>query len=201
MGRIFFGLLLSLIILLSPNSVFAITISFNPVSSTVDLGAPAGAALIISGLGDAGAPSLGTFDLDISFNPTILSLSEVTFGDPLLGDQLDLFGSGSLTATTLGSGTVNLFELSFDFADDLNTLQADSFTLATLTFNTLGHGTSTLTLSSNALGDAFGDPLFATLNNGDITVAPVPEPGTMILLGSGIAGFILGRKKLKGLYR
>jgi len=97
----------------------AITLSFNPSSqftraSSVDV------ALVISGLASGAPPSLSTFDVDISFNPDILAFASATFGDPVLGDQLDLFSLGSLTSATAGVGTANLFELSFDSQTDLD---------------------------------------------------------------------------------
>lgn len=69
-----------------------ITISILPASQSVNLGSTTTVNLTIAGLGNHVAPSLGTFDLNIDFNPTILGFSTFVFGDPVLGDQLDLFG-------------------------------------------------------------------------------------------------------------
>ena len=108
----------------------------------------------ISGLGSAAAPSLSTYDLDLDFDPAYLAFANVHYGDPLLGNQLDLFNLGSNTAAAgvASPGVVNLFELSGDSVADLNTLQASSFILATVTFDVLTAGTSPLGLVSTALG-------------------------------------------------
>jgi hypothetical protein len=129
-----------------------------------------------------------------TFDTSFLSLLGVTYGDPVLGDQLDLFGFGSLALTTPGAGTVNLFQLSFDLIDDLNTLQASSFVLAQLTFNTLSPGSTGLTVSLNSLSDAAGSALDTTATGGMLSIRPpvtsaVPEPSTswLMLVGGAIA--------------
>lgn len=192
---LFLGICLMTLLLFMATSSQAIKLDVEPTSLTVPVGSSADVALVISGLGDGVAPSLGTFDLDISFDPAILGLSTVTFGN-----QLDILGLGSIQSVTPGVGTVNLVELSLDLPDDLNTYQADSFTLATLTFGTLAIGTSPLEFIEAILGDENGDPLILDggIENGSITAtAPIPEPATLLLFASGLTGMgYLGKKKL-----
>jgi hypothetical protein len=63
-----------------------------------------------------------------------VSVNRALDGDPISGDQLDLFSSGSITSTTAGAGLVELFELSFEAVSDLNGLQAPDLIPAKLTF-------------------------------------------------------------------
>lgn len=165
----------------------AILIGFGPSGQVVGVGDAPSVDLVISGLGDGVAPSVGTFDLDVNFDAGVLNLSSVVFGT-----QLDVLGLGSLQFSTPGAGLVNLFELSFDLPVDLDTLQSSSFVLATLTFDALAVGASGLTITLNALGDAEGNALGADLGSGSITVSraavPVPEPAVLPLLALGVLG-------------
>lgn len=175
-----------------------IILSIIPASQNTTVSSTVNAALVISGLGSGAAPSLGTFDVDVSFNSAILGLNNVVFGDPALGDQLDILGLGSLFISTPGAGMVNLFELSFDLSSDLDSFQAESFTLATLNFDALSAGTSSLAISINALGDALGVTMVADSRNGSVTPADlsnnptptVPEPSSLLLITIGILGMI-----------
>lgn len=187
---------LAALLLFITTTSHAITIGFDPVSQDVPVGDTVAVELFILDLENYSPDSLSTFDLDISFDSAILAFHSVVFGDPVLGDQLDLWGLGSWTEVTHGVGTVNLYELSFDSADDLNTFQVGSFTLATLTFDTLAVGTSSLdiTLGAWGLGDANGNALTVDqIQSGSIS--PVPEPATMLLVGSGMAGIFGLRRK------
>ncbi len=167
----------------------AVLIEVLPPAQSVVEGDTVEVRLAVSGLGDHSAPSLGTFDVDVGFDPTVLGFVSATFGDPSLGDQLDLFGLGSITAITPGAGTVNLVEVSLDTSDDLNTLQAGAFVLATLTFEAVGQGSSTLAPSPKAVGDPDGQPLAAEVVSGAVQVTPggvpVPGPSAALLLVCG----------------
>ena len=138
--------------------------------------------IVISGLADNTAPSLATFDVDVSFDTAVLDFSGAAFGS-----QLDLFGLGDVNSLTAGVGTVNLFELSLESATDLDNLQTDTFVLATLSFSVLSGGTSPLGIAVNALGDSLGDALSADIITGSITgVSAVPEPATWALWVLGL---------------
>lgn len=152
----------------------AIDLHCVPLSQTADV---IEIGLSISGLADN---ALGTYDFNIQFDPTHLAFAGVAFGDPVLGNQLDVLnlGGNSVAADLLAPGVLNLFESSLDNAADLQTLQADGFTLAIIRFNVLSSGSSQLDLLINSLADAGGDGLSAntaplTVN----TVAAVPLPG------------------------
>lgn len=202
MKRIFTPLL-GLLALLAVHSAQAITLS---IESDPQINNQLPVYLKIAGLGDGTAPSLGVFDVDILFDPVFLAFNNATFGDPLLGDQLDLFGLGSSSWAIPDSDTVNLYELSFDEIDDLNGLQADSFTLATLTFDVVTSGSTTLTIGQiNALGDAEGKSLsdnysvvVSSPSSVEVirNVMEVPLPSTVLLLAPGLLwllGFALPR--------
>ena len=169
-----------------------VILGFDPVSQSVDLGLPVSVGVVISGLGDATSPSLGAFDIDIQFDPGRLSFGSALFGDPVLGDQLDVLGLGGnpTFAGITSPGVLNLFEVSLDVPADLNALQPGSFTLATLTFNAIGSGDSPLSfvIGPDSLSDENGDALAAEVTAGSVTVNPaavgVPEIDAMADTGA-----------------
>lgn len=175
----------------------AISITFSPSTQSVGAGSILQADLTISGVNvvDRSLP-LGAWDVNISFDPSILSFTSATFGT-----NLDVLGLGSTqNVSSLASGITELYEISLDTAADLASYQATSFTLVTLSFNAIGIGTSVLGININALTDADGNSLTATVEPGSATVTgatAVPEPGTIGLLSLGLIGLIwAGRRHL-----
>jgi hypothetical protein len=164
------GLSIGLINLLLPSNSKAISLYFSPSSATTFLGNPVSMDIFINGLGEQQPPSLGAFDIDISFDNTILSFNQAQFGT-----QLDLGNFGSIQNTNTPTvNTINIAELSLEESSLLNTTQPASFRLATLTFNTLSVGMSTLNFSRFILSDAEGSPLLVSTTNGLITISPPP---------------------------
>jgi hypothetical protein len=182
--------LFAFIVFTTSSAAQAALIELVPSSSTVNLSDLFDFELQISGLGDGVAPSVGTYDINIFFDSSILQSNAVTFGDPLLGNQLDIFGFGSIQSVTPIAGGLNLFELSLDLASDLDDFQAPAFTLATLTFQAIGVGVSAVTPDVLALGDALGEPLEFQAAGPSVTVIPdtqqIPEPNVTMLVFAAI---------------
>lgn len=163
----------------------AFTISFVPSSPTVSVGSGFTVDVVASGLSDGGAPSIGAYDFDITWDASLLSYAGTAFGT-----GLDVMGLGlnDPLATPGTPGRLNVFELSFDSTADLNQLQPDTFTVLTLSFDAVAAGTSSLAFMLNAIASAEGNSLAAQadLQNGSVTVAPVPLPAGVWLLLSGL---------------
>lgn len=156
--------------------------------------------VLINGLTDGAAPSLGVYDIDLSFNPALVELGAVAFGT-----GLDVLGLGSIQAATPGIGSVNLFELSLDTIDDLNNLQLGSFFLARVTFTALAAGVNTFGLTANVLGDAEGvaipDVLVFSTSITIRELAPppggIPEPATYALALAALGLAARARRRLR----
>jgi hypothetical protein len=131
---------------------------------------------------------LYAFQFDISFDPAILSAIDVTEGSFLPGGGFTFFIPGSID--NIGGS------ISFT-ADILLTAVSGvsgSGTLADLQFQALTVGTSPVNLSNVILLDSNLSDIPYNTSNG--SVSPVPEPSTMLLLGSGLIGLAgYGRKK------
>ena len=188
--RLFLGLLTSLVVLVWAISSHAILLDFVPANQTVVVGNPLTVDVVISGL-DAANEIVSAFDLDVTYDSSILSATNVTFGldlgDPSIFEALTDF-------TLLSPGVVDFAELSLLSDTDLASLQGDSVTLATLAFDAVEIGQSTLNFGgAPPINDVKGrnnEILPLTVGTGNVAVAPIPEPSTMFLFGSGLAGLV-----------
>lgn len=175
----------------------AATLSFAPSAITAVSGSTFAVELVISGLGDGDAPSLGDFDIHIGFDPFALdwvaSSLGTALGDVGLGEALDVsFGE-------VAPGLVNIAEVSFLTVGELNGLQSDSFVIATLDFMVLAPpGTSTPIdiLGVLSLGDAAGDSIVVDGVSGSIvSVTAIPLPAAAWLFASALGIVSLARSR------
>ena len=151
--------------------------------------------------------SLGAFDLKVNFNPMIVALKDVDFGDQLASPGTDpsrpVFGSirgfsVDPNLTDPMKSMANLFEVSLAPTDFLNSMQQEGGTLATLFFEGLNVGVSPLTFSDIVFSDADGNsiPVIIQPPNKTIEVVRVPAPSTLplLLLGSGVLVGMIRRR-------
>jgi len=192
------GMVAALLLMVGSHSAAAITLSVLPAASDRIVGQPLILSVSIAGLD--GPVALGAYDFSVNFDSALLSFQGAMFGDPGLGTQLDLAGFGSFPLATPGIGTVSLMETSLDTTDDLAALQAPSFVLAQLSFSALAAGVSPVTVTLNSLSDAFAVSLSADVSPALVTLAPVPEPVSAMLLLAGLGvltAALLLRRRLR----
>lgn len=170
----------------SQTLALAVSLEFVPMSQTVASGQPVNVDVVISGLGPLfGPPSVGAFDLDVSFNPAILSPTQVAFGE-FLGNP----NTGeALTVSQFTPGVIDFAAVSLLSPEGLDALQPDRFSLAILSFNSLALGTSPLSFSQVIVADAFGKTLDTDSRAGSVNVAP--EPSSLLLVASGLLGALI----------
>ncbi len=183
------GLVVGIWGLLWTTPTLAIDISIVPVSQTVDVGDPVSVDVVVSGL-EAGILDeiVSSFDLNITYAAAIVMATGVTYGTDL--GPVSLQSTPDLTTPGL---VANLIEVSLELDDDLAAQQGDSVTLLTINFTALAVGISPVRIDFNFPQEVVGRNalvLNLNVNNGQIIVGTqdVPEPGTVVLLGSGVLG-------------
>jgi hypothetical protein len=168
----------------------AVTIGFSPASQTVGPGDPVLVEVVVS---DLGGEIVSAYDLDVTYDASVLSATGVTFG-LLLGDEL-LFEVLNASDVSV-PGLVDFAQVSLLSDAELAALQSDPFTLATLEFDAIGVGTSPLVF------DAFNDitgrnalVLDVDPESGSVTVIPEPHSALVFALGAFVVGTAVARKR------
>ncbi|WP_049631024.1 cohesin domain-containing protein [Cellvibrio sp. pealriver] len=185
-----FGLSLSL-------NANAISIDLIADKTTANIGDNIELQVRISGL--EGASALGSYDVNVHYDSDLFSISNITWGDAVQGNQLDLLGFGSLQDNSSSLDWLTMLEVSFDEIADLELLQAGEFTLFSILLSAIALGSGDFSLTANTIGDAYGQDLFIdTINSTTVNVnaVAVPEPSGVLLLLVGLIAAALLRSRL-----
>jgi hypothetical protein len=177
-------LLSTILVLAGASPALAGVITVVPASQTKVLGNQATVDIVSSG------EFVGDFDLNISWNPAIVSLFDIDYGTQL--------GFSIQNPFAFGAGTVNASEISLEAPLDLMALQpGTTAVLLTLVFDTIALGVSPVTIGVNAIGDENGLGWSSIVSNGGeikVVATSAPEPSTLLLLASGL-GLLLRRHR------
>ena len=185
--------------LFSVGTVGAVSLTLETASTMVEPSNNFDVALVVSGLGNLGPDSVGDFDIDILYDQGTMAFVGYELGN-LLGDVL----AGEAIDWSWGDlgGSIDVAETSLLSDSELDALQPSSFTLATLTFHYLGPDPSTISIDDSdpdwtyKVGNAFAAPLLVEVGD-SLTIKPVPEPTTILLLCIGLTGLVGFRKRFK----
>jgi hypothetical protein len=173
-------------LLLAPGAAAPLSLSLSPAAVDAVGFTSFHIDLVVSGLG--ASDEVAAFDVDVLYDAGFATLSSVEFGT-LLGDPTDPLET--VVGLAGAPGVADLGEFSLLAESVLEALQPGSFTLATLHFDLLvdGPGESALQIAPGAvLGDADGVRIAVTSATGArVHVAPIPEPGALLLFAVGLA--------------
>ncbi len=180
-------------ILLTAASIGSADILFVPQNSAINVGDPITVSVVFAG---AVSSWVGGYDIDIAYDPAILSFSLVTWPN----NYLDI----SLQNHALGVGTVNVAEVSLASVADLGAAQSghDPLGLFDLVFTGVAPGVSPLTFTRVDLTDGLGNAFAAgNMPGGSVTVGgsqAIPEPSSFLLLLVAAGSTVAGLRRRRG---
>jgi hypothetical protein len=168
---------------------FADTISIVPATTTVNVSQTFSVNVFISQAAD-----LYAYQFSIGFDPSVVSANSVVEGSFLAGVGATSFFPGIIDNV---GGTISFIANSL--IGPIFGASGDGV-LATISLTSIGAGTSSIGVFNAELFDSFGQAIPLTTSNGSVTVNPpvsnIPEPSSIILLATGVLGWLGYRARL-----
>jgi len=181
----------------------AISVYFDPSSQHVNVGDSVSVDVYIQ---DLGSEILSAFDLNFVYNASLLKWGVISWGGA--NDQLgNTYGTAPIIEwDSLVDGNLGVQGGALEDDATVAANQLDAFLLFSFTFNALADGVTSFGLGSdpdferNFVGL---DALSLNVDIGSACIAigtgscetTVPEPGTLGLLGLGVLGMALSRRR------
>jgi len=176
---------LSFFLFLSVNAAQAAMISVEPSVSNVLLG-----DIFTVSLKASDFPATQGGDVTINWDPTVISL-------PSLADVILTFPGWDPSFS--GKGALSAGQLDDLYVATFGAANSGTFPIADLTFTAIGAGSSAITLSA-VPGYPWPDANTAadipvTYVGGVANVSAIPEPASLLLIGTGLAGILARRTR------
>lgn len=172
------SVLFAFLLMLAASGAEATSISIQPTTQTINAGQSFSLAVDIANVTD-----LFAFQLDLTFNPHVLSGVGLSEGAFLASGGTTFFIPGTIDNV---NGTI-----AFNADSLIGTIPGvtGSGTLLNVQFQGIGSGTSGIGVTNVSLLDSAFSTITTTTANGSVTVqgtTPVPEPSSIVLISTGL---------------